>query len=198
MGVISAILLDEIPNQYGLYTETELNNEPINKVLNIDKIWVDRVVPVNVEEKQLINILYASTDFEGGNTHSEQSDGENLFFIDCYARGVGKDDESAAQDAKARAKRLAGVVWAILMSPHYVTLGIAPGTIQRRKVIRLEATQPTPQQEAEGAQAVRIVLSVEIPEQVIVIDPTALNESYTTVKLEDTELGHFYEVDTSP
>lgn len=156
------------------------------------------MVPVTIDEKEVVNVQFAFGDFEGSSqvTTSDQSDAVHTFFIDCYSKGEANSADSASKDSRLRLQRLVGAVRAILMSPHYIRLGFDPPSIKRRKITRLEMAEPKNEADAQAATIGRIIFEVEVPEVVELLVPGALTKSLTQVKLLETELGHKYEIDT--
>mgnify|MGYP003631615271 CR=1 FL=1 len=194
---IAAIITLELAAQYALYSPAELVADPKQKVLNAP-VYLERMVPVTIDEKEVVNVQFAFGDFEGSSqvTTSDQSDGVHTFFIDCYSKGEANSADSASKDSRLRLQRLVGAVRAILMSPHYIRLGFDPPSIKRRKITRLEMAEPKNEADAQAATIGRIIFEVEVPEVVELLVPGALTKSLTQVKLLETELGHKYEIDT--
>ena len=194
---IAAIITLELAAQYALYSAAELVADPKQKVLNAP-VYIERMVPVTIDEKEVVNVQFAFGDFEGSSqvTTSDQSDAVHTFFIDCYSKGEANSADSASKDSRLRLQRLVGAVRAILMSPHYIRLGFDPPSIKRRKITRLEMAEPKNEADAQAATIGRIIFEVEVPEVVELLVPGALTKSLTQVKLLETELGHKYEIDT--
>jgi len=194
---IAAIITLELAAQYALYSPAELVADPKQKVLNAP-VYIERMVPVTIDEKEVVNVQFAFGDFEGSSqvTTSDQSDAVHTFFIDCYSKGEANSADSASKDSRLRLQRLVGAVRAILMSPHYIRLGFDPPSIKRRKITRLEMAEPKNEADAQAATIGRIIFDVEVPEVVELITPGALTKSLTQVKLVDTDFGFKYEIDT--
>jgi len=194
---IAAIITLELAFQYSLYTPAELLADPKQKVLQAS-VYTERMVPVTIDEREMVNVQFAFSDFEGASqvTTSDQSDAVHTFFIDCYSKGEANSNSSASKDSRFRLQRLVGAIRAILMSPHYIRLGFDPPSLKRRKITRLEMAEPKNEADAQASTIGRIILEVEIPEVVELLTPGALTKSLTQVKLVDTDLGHKYEVDT--
>jgi hypothetical protein len=194
---IAAILTLELAAQFALYTPAELTADPKQNVLNAP-VYLERMVPVTIDETEIVNVQFAFGDFEGSSqvTTSDQSDAVHTFFIDCYSKGEASEKGSASKDSRIRLQRLVGAVRAILMSPYYIRLGFDPPSLKRRKITRLEMAEPKNDADAQASTIGRIIFDVEIPEVVELLTPGALTKSLTQVKLVDTDLGFKYEIDT--
>jgi len=194
---IAEILALELANQFSLYTAQEIIDDPKQKVLQA-AVYTERMVPVTIDETEIVNVQLAFGDFEGSTqvTTSDQSDALHTFFIDCYSKGVANDNSSASKDSRLRLQRLIGVCRAVLMAPVYRLLDFPAPSLKRRKVVRVEMAEPKNEADAQAATIGRIIIEVEVPETVELLTPTALAGSDTEVKLVETDKGHKYVIDT--
>jgi hypothetical protein len=177
---IAEILTDELDMQ------AILNYEPNLEV----SVWRERTKAFASTELPAININFPIGNY--GNDHQGSSDGTYTFFVDCHTQS--KDDENETGDIRANKKvqRLMGVCRYILKDPIYKTLGFAPGFVQRVSVQSITIAQPDQGDEMNGAMA-RLVFIVQANERNTLLNPPLIAGYETTVKMNESDEGYFYE-----
>lgn len=189
---IGAILADELDNQF-LYTY-----EP---VLEKIKVWTERTRPFDKTELPAIAISLQEGKFE--NKHQGYADGENTFNIDIYTNSKSKNpEERGDHDSVVMAQWLAGLVWTILESPVYNTLGLAQPSIGRSMVEgfmmadrhQLELFR-IHNDDAQYTSICRVLFTVCANEEAEFKGVVMLNGFETKAKLGQTEKGWAYSSD---
>lgn len=117
--------------------------------------------PEQIDAQPIVNVSFESASFdEGSSNHHERQKAVGTFHVDCYGYGVSQEtveghmpaDEAAGREALRGLK----LVRNILMSAHYVYLGMPRGTNQivwRRWPQSTTLFQPT----IDGAAIQRVV-----------------------------------------
>lgn len=178
---IAAILLDELANQ------SVLDENPD---LAYDKIWKERRRPFNLSEIPAINLSIGSVDyaekFRGGRKP------EIVYFIDVY--------NSKLHDSSDADELVMDSIWHVVRTIQYILDHPAYGSLLLSPLIsHTEITKVTPGQAemSDGGQCgiLRIeflvkTISVEAP-----FDLKDLDGNDTTVKLIETDLGYYYQLE---
>lgn len=180
---IGIILADEFAAQFAIHGDADRNA----------KIVSERITPIGKEELPLINILHARSSYD--NNTAKDSDGKNFYNIDAYTSAKSTDVKDGDSAAQARLGRLLGMVRAILMSSHYLTLGFAAPFIMRTEVLDIEIADPRDNQDSANMMMGRLVFQVDAGETVDQALPTAAEGYDTEVKIELTDKGFLYIVD---
>lgn len=179
---IAQILAEEITNQFALGGEN---------ALDLTQVALERTVPFDKTEMPCINVnLQRSTQETQIAVNTDET---TLFNIDCYQSGISSDANKGDVLAKLKLQRLMGVVRAILENPRYKTLGFAPGFIMNRHVMSMDFA-PVDNGDSLSVSMGRVLLSVKIPENTELIQPTIADGFDTQMKLELTDKGYTYTV----
>lgn len=177
---IGTIIKEEVENQYALSNEPALNAT----------IWNERFVPFDKEEIPAVNVMFDRMDFS--QQDQRQTNGTCIYYIDCYTNSKSSDTDRGDVKAKVKLHRLLGVCRAILEDPKYKRLGFnSIPLIMNRKVSSIGIAPPD---HNDGLSSVmgRLVFEVKLPETTAFIEPTALADFETTIKLVLTDKGYRY------
>jgi len=184
-------LADELDNQF-LYTY-----EP---ALEKIKVWTERTRPFDKTELPAIVVSLQEGKFD--NKHQGYADGESTFNIDIYTNSKSKVNERGDHDAVVMAQWLAGLVWTILESPFYNTLGLEQPSIGRTMVEgfmmadrqQLELFR-LHNEDAQYSSICRVLFTVCANEEAEFAGVVLLNGFETMAKLSQTENGWAYSSD---
>ena len=183
---IGAILKLEIENQGQLNPDKKLSDIVCNT-----KIFQDRSVPIGKEELFIVDVVYFSTQFE--NQSATHQDGENIFYLDVYARGFETDEHPGDTEAAIGCQRLCGIIRAILQDPQYILLGFDPRFIKRTRVTNILRNQYDPVEGSSNTILYRVVFQVDAGESTPGIVPTFKPTTLQTiVTINETPQGHEY------
>lgn len=178
---IAAILAEEITNQNTLFPDPELSL----------KVWLERIVPFNRGESPAINVRWAGTPYNSRTM--VQSDGVNTYQIDCYAQAKTSTTEPGDAKAILKVQKLLRVCRAILMNPKYKTLGYLPGFVMTTNISNMKMGEE-PDQDAMNYLMGSLLFDVKLPETTELINPPLIQGAETTLTIEETEQGYFYEI----
>lgn len=188
---IGEILADELDNQF-LYTyEPALENI---------KVWVERTRPFDKLELPAIVVSLQEGKFE--NKHQGYADGENTFNIDIYTNSKSTVAERGDHDSVIMAQWLAGLIWTILESPTYNTLGFSQPMIGRTMVEGLMMADRHQLElfrihndDAQYTSVCRLLFTVCANEQASFVGVVLLDGFETKIRLSNTEAGWVYSSD---
>lgn len=159
------------------------------------KAWLERVVPFDeATELPAVNVSIATMDFSGQTVR--QSDNTITLNIDLYTEAASTPSEQADTEAAIKMHRLARFVRGILEHTAYKTLGFTPPFIMNRHIASFGYVKYDEQDASSGFFG-RLILSVKVSEANGVVTATPLNQSLTEVKLNTTNKGFYYEVQSS-
>lgn len=178
---IAEILLIELANQAELSEDTELG---------FTQIWRERRRAFNLSELPAINLSIAGLQY--ADKHNGQRKTDVTFNIDIYNAKVFESVKDADELVMDNIYNITRVVQYILDHSAYRTLGLAP------YIYHTEVTKVTPG-EAETTEGGRCgILRIEFSVNTVSLeDPMpviALALSNTTVKIEQTNNGFYYQL----
>ena len=179
---IGAIIKLELEGQASLNTE--------EAELLSASVFVERTKKIDHTETPLINVL-----FDNGVPNSQDTntqDNTYAYNIDFFTGSKTNQDEEGDKLSRFKMNRLMGVVRAILESPHYRTLGLATPSVMNRMITNITAGGPIDNEDSRNVMFGTLTLGVRISETTEQFKPIPLQGSDTTVKLEDTEKGYQY------
>lgn len=181
---IGAILADELLNQVDNYGLTEI------KWREHSKVWIERFVAFDKTEVPAINVGLAPSNY--ANQSQPVTDGTYRFNIDIYTSAPTEGDKDGDNLAMVRAQRIMGVCRAILEDTRFKTLGFAPPFIENRHIesvgMGMNGTQDSSNQSFG-----RLVLVVRVPETNGMPTPALIKGYDTSVRLELSDKGYFYQ-----
>lgn len=177
---IAEILLDELANQATLSG---------NKDLEYGIIWMERRRPFNLSEIPAINLSILGINYNTKFRHQRQPD--VTYTIDIYNTKNHTEDD-ADELVMDSIWDVARTVQYILDHPHYASLGLTP-LISHSEVVKITSG------EAEMSDGARCgILRVEFKVNMISVEnpfeQIALELSSTSVKIEQTDKGYFYQL----
>lgn len=180
---IGQILADEFPEQ-----KTNLENEFSDDQVELT-VWNERFIQFDPTEMPAVNVSYYRTTYEDYSPVDRQ--GINDYHIDIHAAAVHERAKYGDTQAAQICQRLAGIVSYLLMSQEYRFLGFEPGFIQSRWIESIDMGKIT---ESDAAHTIvsRLLFRVKANETVREVPPTDLEAIHTTVKLDETDKGHYF------
>lgn len=208
---IASILADEIANQIDLNTTAlaleEAKPTPDQALidfytLNIEslpsRVWQERIIKVDVIEMPFLNVFFTDNPLDELTTQSTQV-GENRIVLEMKQAGISTADDTGDALANAKLQRLAGIVRQIIMDQEYMRLGFNKDAsdmiIGYRKCENLLITQPeNGGDDANSIVSARLDVIVKATEEVRQIPGVPLQESATTIRVNDPEKGYFWEI----
>lgn len=179
---VGAILMEEIANQYTLTSDEDIN---------VARVWVERFVTVDYTDTPTITVSYAAGDL--ANQHPGQSNATLLYNIDCYASSATINGVDGFTVATFKMHKLMRIVRAILEDAQYKTLGFTPPFVMNRQILSMRIAEPT-SKDATSTIMGRLVLSVKVPEVVTLIEAPLIDGIATTVLLNASNLGYYWQV----
>lgn len=178
---IAEILLDELPNQ-----ATLLNNPD----LNFTQIWKERTTNFNLNELPALNL---STSEVG---YNDKFPGERyttpVYFIDIYVSKIHEQNNNADQLSMDAGWRIARVIQGVLDHDEYKDLTIAP--FVRHAEVRVTRAGEADSDGGGKVSIIRVEYMVDTYSSQGALDPEQILGSDTTVRLNDTEKGYFYQI----
>ncbi len=139
-----AILDEQIPvqgfeivaNRIGeILTQEIANQQTLQNFDETVEVFLERMEPFTKEQDVMITVAYRQSDPEG-NTQVDYQ-GNEMYFIDLFVTGNGKDGILPSIVAKNKLFRYLGLIRYILSSAKLPTLGLPPGLIGGRYIKRI-------------------------------------------------------------
>lgn len=177
---IAEIAANELLNQYNISYDEDLI---------YSGVYVERTWPVQLEEGTVINVLLQRGMYD--NKDVTQVDGTYQFIIDiyCSSKSIGNNDGDKL--ARTKMLKIYGKLRYIFSSPVYNNLAFARPFLCRSKVTDL-MVKPASEGDTGDMMSCRLVLSVEVPENIIFAEPHTIEGYQTMVKLSQTDKGYLY------
>jgi hypothetical protein len=176
---IALILADEFANQLALIGDPELN----------PTIYTERSVALDHTNFPAVNVQMGEALYPS--TYIDKQDTDVQFYIDIYTKAPTTASKRGDEQSNDKCARIAGMVRAILMNPGYVRLGFAPPSIMHREVSRIMTPQYR-EKEINNMKILRIIVTVKTIEDVELLTAVNVQESHTTVIIDDTGNGYQY------
>ena len=133
----------------------------------------------------------ANGDFD--NMTTIKQDGTYIYHIDVFMKSKSNVTDKGDKKSMLQLQRLCGVIRAIIMDTRYLTLNFARPFIEHREVSDIKFATPENAKDASSSAMGRLTVSVRVPENVTGVPANAIDGYETTVKMNETELGYFYE-----
>lgn len=182
---VGEILASEIDNQ------ATLSYEPYLELVTVE---VERSIPVDKEEVPLVNISLAKNEFS--NKHQGSEDGLITLNIDVYTSGKATEINGVTyrgdKISAIRCQKLLGLIRYILSDPIYKTLGFAAPSISRVYSGDINI-KPIGIEDDPNFSMGRYTLNVVCNESNKLITPNLIAGFQTTVQLNNSDQGYFYE-----
>lgn len=158
------------------------------------KVFKERVVPVGYEHTPAVNVMLEKVDYSGQTQLHTVS--ECLFIIDVYTSGKNGPNNTGDEQTSERGQKIARLIRGILEAPVYKKLDFETNFIQQSKVDTIKVSEPRDFKDSKHMMLVRVNYSCKASNSNVLQAAQELNLSETTVKIDDTELGHTYETTT--
>ena len=155
------------------------------------EVYLERTTPIQNEEEIVVNIVLASSDYS--NKTQKDSQGKTFFNIDIYSTGQASNTKSGSLDSAEKLHKYIGLIRYILSHTEYKTLGLPPGIIGGTQVENFSIIENKMEQDSDFFKMATVYYSVRIQENQSLEHAIDLNNIFSQVKLELTELGYIYE-----
>jgi len=180
---LAEILLLELPNQSTLQE---------NEDLNFAKIWQDRKRPFNASELPALNLTIESVAY--GTKNIGQREANPIYSIDIYDAKVSTEDEDADKLVSDSTWQIARTIQFILDSPVYATLGSTlKGYVHRTEVQSIESGMAEMTNDNRFS-ILRVKFTIKTVSLLVAANAIPYSQLNTTVKLEGSDKGFFYQV----
>lgn len=183
---IAIILADEIEGQYLLTYDPDFGAM---------KVFVESANPNDKEDLPIINLSFAMGSYPLLKEYNGDILGSYIYNIDVYTNSPSDDEADGDNLSGIKLQKILGVCRAILDNPIYRNLNYAPGFIQRVSVqdINIRADSKDMNNDSLNTRMGRLTVSVEVQEKVSLLTGNILNEWTTTVSLNETADGYYYQ-----
>lgn len=181
---ICAILLEELNDQY-LRTYDE--------DLNVEKIYLERMVPFDHTELPALNVGIERGDYD--NYHAGHADAVYRYFIECNTAAKTTGNQRGDEKSKIKVQKLLGKCRYILEDPIYKTLAFAPNTLIRHRHIEMFVFAEPTKMDSENTTMTRLILVVKTIETNVLLEGVLFDANETGVKLYDTDKGYYWTLD---
>lgn len=178
---ILEILVYEFDGQYLLTYDNELDNI---------SIFIERNTPVDKVELSTIIVSLASGGF--GNKNQGAVDGTYLFHIDVFTNSKTTTTVAGDTAASIKLQKIMRVARGILEDPVYKTLGFTPPFISKSYVSEFNIA-PGNKEDSLNSSMGRISFNVVANETSTLLTPVLLAGYKTSVKIDNTGKGYFFE-----
>lgn len=158
--------------------------------LDLVSVHVEMANPIDKIEMPYIVVSYASTDFS--NKHQGSEDGLNTYYADVYTSAKTTPTNPGDKIAAFRCQKLLGLCRYIMADPIYKTLGLATPYISRVANVDIKMGEVS-KSDAINTCMGRLTISVVCNESNKLIIPNLIDGYTTSIKLDETDLGYFYE-----
>lgn len=182
---ILEILVDELDNQAIISYDADLE---VNVFLEIAN-------PLDKTELSAIVISLASGKYD--NKHQGSVDGLYQFHIDCFTNAKTTAADAGDTISTVRLHKILGVCRSILEDPIYKTLGFVPPFIMKTFVGEINIATPN-KEDASNTSMGRLLFNVVANETSKLIIPNLIEGYDTTVKIDNTGKGYFYQGENYP
>lgn len=177
---VHAILAEELANQAVLSPGAGFSM----------RVYKERSVPPNQDEAPMINVRWIGTPYSAKTM--VQSNGTNTYQIDIYTSAKTTATDSGDSLALVKLHRLMGITRSIFANPKYKTLGYQPPFVMRSSISALNLGF-IGEQDAMSYVIGTVMLDVDLPESTELIIPNLIAGSDTTLKLENSNQGYYYQ-----
>ncbi len=188
---IASILITELASQAILQPDAHLI-----EILQNTTVWKERLGNIGAEETFIVLPILFSATYD--NQSIQDAEGSNTFFLDCYGRGKQNDSTPEEQVAAIDLQRLIGIIRNIFEHPLYIRLGFEPGFVTSSHITSIQRTQIEKQEDGANMTMYRITMLVKASEVTSGIPGIPLDQSYTSVLINDTNKGLEYLIDLTP
>ncbi len=181
---IAAILKLEMANQATLQTNPDLD----------PNVYTERFTPISKEEEKVLTVNLSNLELGQETQMSQKSD--TVYFIDIYTFGKSDPTHMGYYNSSVKMQRLAGLVRAILEDPQYNKLDFPSTFIHRTSVFNILMDDGGRFEDGSNMRMCRVQFRVEHNEDQEVKTPIDLDGNDTIVKIEETEKGYKFILNT--
>lgn len=178
---IATILADEIDNQ------AVMTYDPYLESLDVK---VEAKNPNDISELPLVNVSIANVDYANKNQGSV--DGTITINVDAYTSAPSENGNDGAKIATLYLHRILGICRYVLEDPIYKTLGFLQPQIMRTLVSNI-TFKDIDNNDANNVAMGRLTFTVVANEPNKLIVPQLIAGYQTTINLDNTSNGYFYE-----
>ncbi len=175
------ILVSELDGQYLLTYDVELDNI---------SVYLEKNAPVDKTELSSIIISLAVGTYSNKNQGSV--DGSYMYHIDVFANSKTSPVKSGDTASSIKLQKIMRVCRGILEDPIYKTLGFVAGFILKTYVSEFNIA-PGNKEDALNSSMGRISFTVVANESSKLLVPSLIAGYETTVKIDGSGKGYFYE-----
>lgn len=180
---IGGILKEELQTQYALSYDPDFDDIPVYK---------ERDIPYNAGEltdKVSLNVMFDRGEYDELQT-SQQQTGMYRYVVEVVGQAPSEGNTLGDQISMTRVQKILGKCRAIIMSPHYLTLGFPRPSIGHRRVENMFFGKPPVRQDAIHTVMGRMTILVRATETVDFIDTTLCKGTTARVYLYLTDRGY--------
>lgn len=152
-------------------------------------IFCERNINFSDADLLAINVRLGNIDYSG--KHQGQSTGNNLFFIECYAKAKTTGTQRGDYTSAKLCQRLAGVCRYILEDTRYNTLGYAKPFVESVKIRGIRIADNPGTMENGNISMIRLELEVVCAEINSLVPPRLMEGFETQIKIAESESGYF-------
>lgn len=183
-----------VRNRIGEILADEFENQALNYNPEISaNIFVERTQHFDHTELSAVNVCLATGSYN--NKHQGSVVGTYQYNIDVYVKSKTNPDEKGDVLAAKKLQRLLGFCRYVLEDPYYKTLGYMPGFIGRVFAGGIAIAQPE-DKDAANVMMGRLILNVQLTETNSLSTPKLIAGYETTVKIDVSTQGYYYEGNT--
>lgn len=168
-------------------TQAQLSYEAY---LDLVSVYTEIANPVDKVDLPCVVVSYANTSFSNKSQGSE--DGLDVYHIDVYTSAKTTATNPGDKIAALRCQKLLGLCRYILADPIYKTLGLTAPSISRVYNSEINIGQIS-QSDAINTCMGRLTVNVVCNESNKFITPSLIAGYTTSVQLDESDLGYFYE-----
>jgi len=178
----------------GFVLASELENQrsfPNSRFTEPAEIFRERTTAISNSEDVVINITLTSDEFS--NKTQKDSQGKTFFNIEIFSHGAASDETTGSLDSAMKLHKYIGFVRHVLSHTEYKTLTLEPGYIGGTAVESFEVMESNNREDADFSKMAIVVFSVRIQENQGMAEATEINEIYSRMNIEETDLGYIFQ-----
>lgn len=187
-----------IRDAIGAILKVELENQKAIQPANITEdiiVLSESITAYSIAEECVINVWYDNSPF--GTINEKDAQSRTIFNIDIYSRGKASDGETGDMNSAKRIHKFLRLCRHILSFTGYNTLGEQfIGLIGGTYVESIEMLDPKDSEDSSFTRFGRITFAVRIQEGQNLFEGIKPFQSFTQIKLQETEQGYRYEFNT--
>ena len=180
-----------IRNNIGAILAFELADQTETVDVNV---YAERNIPYDLKELPAVNVSFDNNSNVAQTTDFKRN--ENTYFVDVIVSGKHTNTEQGDELANLKCQRICGIIDYILSSPEYYNLDFDLGLIETSWVSDINIGR-LQNQDSKHSVVGRLTFKVRAREDVQQIEGTPGEIIGVTVKINETEKGHKFELITS-